>query len=81
MQLSNQLLNRLTAGLVAVIIGFTSSIALIYQVVIVLGGTAELVASWVLMLGLAMGVTSIGLSYYYKIPTCINSCSFWSYTP
>ena len=76
MQLSNQLLNRLTAGLVAVIIGFTSSIALIYQVVIVLGGTAELVASWVLMLGLAMGVTSIGLSYYYKIPILIA----WSTT-
>ena len=76
MQLSNQLLNRLTAGLVAVIIGFTSSIALIYQVVIVLGGTADLVASWVLMLGLAMGVTSIGLSYYYKIPILIA----WSTT-
>lgn len=76
MQLSNQLLNRLTAGLVAVIIGFTSSIALIYQVVIVLGGTAELVASWVLMLGLAMGITSIGLSYYYKIPILIA----WSTT-
>ena len=76
MQLSNQLLNRLTAGLVAVIIGFTSSIALIYQVVIVLGGTAELVASWVLILGLAMGVTSIGLSYYYKIPILIA----WSTT-
>ncbi|MFY8325159.1 benzoate/H(+) symporter BenE family transporter [Pseudoalteromonas sp. ZZD1] len=76
MQLSDQLINRITAGLVAVIIGFTSSIALIYQVVIVLGGTADLVASWVLMLGLAMGVTSIGLSYYYKIPILIA----WSTT-
>jgi len=76
MHLSDQLLNRATAGLVAVIIGFTSSIALIYQVVIVLGGTADLVASWVLMLGLAMGVTSIGLSYYYKVPILIA----WSTT-
>ncbi len=66
-----QLLNRTIAGLVAVIIGFTSSIALIYQVVIVLGGTPELVASWVLMLGLVMGTTSIGLSYYYKVPILI----------
>lgn len=76
MQLSDQLINRLTAGLVAVIIGFTSSIALIYQVVIVLGGTADLVASWVLTLGLAMGVTTIGLSYYYKVPILIA----WSTT-
>lgn len=76
MQISDQLLNRTTAGLVAVIIGFTSSIALIYQVVIVLGGTPDLVASWVLTLGLAMGVTSIGLSYYYKTPILIA----WSTT-
>ncbi len=76
MQISDQILSRVTAGLVAVIIGFTSSIALIYQVVIVLGGTADLVASWVLTLGLAMGVTSIGLSYYYKIPILIA----WSTT-
>lgn len=76
MKISDQLLSRATAGLVAVIIGFTSSIAMIYQVVIVLGGTADLVASWVLMLGLAMGVTSIGLSYYYKIPILIA----WSTT-
>ncbi|WP_394189419.1 benzoate/H(+) symporter BenE family transporter [Pseudoalteromonas atlantica] len=76
MVLSDQLLNRITAGLVAVIIGFTSSIALIYQVVIVLGGTPDLVASWVLMLGLAMGGTSIALSYYYKLPILIA----WSTT-
>ena len=61
----DQLVSRVMAGLVAVIIGFTSSVALIYQVVIVLGGTPELVASWILMLGLVMGSTSIILSYYY----------------
>ncbi|HDY92304.1 MAG TPA: hypothetical protein ENH79_09285, partial [Pseudoalteromonas sp.] len=59
MKVSDQLLNRITAGLVAVIIGFSSSIALIYQVVITLGGTPDLVASWILMLGLVMGITSI----------------------
>ena len=76
MKVSDQLLNRITAGLVAVIIGFSSSIALIYQVVITLGGTPELVASWILMLGLVMGITSIGLSYYYKVPVLIA----WSTT-
>jgi len=76
MAFSDQLLNRATAGLVAVIIGFASSIALIYQVVIILGGTPDLVASWILMLGLVMGTTSIGLSYYYKVPVLIA----WSTT-
>ncbi|ASM55785.1 MULTISPECIES: benzoate/H(+) symporter BenE family transporter [Pseudoalteromonas] len=72
----DQLVSRVMAGLVAVIIGFTSSVALIYQVVIVLGGTPELVASWILMLGLVMGSTSIILSYYYKVPILIA----WSTT-
>lgn len=76
MMVSDQLLNRITAGLVAVIIGFASSIALIYQVVITLGGTPDLVASWILALGLVMGLTSIGLSYYYKVPILIA----WSTT-
>ena len=76
MAFSDQLLNRATAGLVAVIIGFASYIALIYQVVITLGGTPDLVASWILMLGLVMGTTSIGLSYYYKVPVLIA----WSTT-
>jgi len=76
MAFSDQLLNRATAGLVAVIIGFASSIALIYQVVITLGGTPDLVASWILMLGLVMGTTSIGLSYFYKVPVLIA----WSTT-
>jgi len=73
---TDQLLSRIMAGLVAVIIGFSSSIALIYQVVITLGGTPELVASWILMLGLVMGGTSIVLSFYYKVPILIA----WSTT-
>ena len=73
---TDQLLSRTMAGLVAVIIGFSSSIALIYQVVITLGGTPDLVASWILMLGLVMGSTSIVLSFYYKVPILIA----WSTT-
>jgi len=49
----------------------TSSIALIYQMVINLGGDSAIVSSWLLVLGLAMGITSIGLSLYYKIPILI----------
>ena len=43
---------------------------------ITLGGTPELVASWILMLGLVMGGTSIVLSFYYKVPILIA----WSTT-
>ena len=43
---TDQLLSRTMAGLVAVIIGFSSSIALIYQVVITLGGTPEVITTW-----------------------------------
>jgi len=59
------------AGLVSVIVGFTSSVALIYQTVINLGGDTSLAASWLLALGLAMGVTSIGLSLFYRLPILI----------
>ncbi|PAJ73582.1 hypothetical protein CJF42_15060 [Pseudoalteromonas sp. NBT06-2] len=64
-------LNWATPGFVAVLIGMTSSIALIYQMVINLGGDSAIVSSWLLVLGLAMGITSIGLSLYYKIPILI----------
>ena len=61
----------MSAGLVAVIVGFSSSIALIYQAVINLGGNSTLVASWFLALGISMGSLSIALSCYYRIPILI----------
>lgn len=69
--LVNRIISSTVAGLVAVIIGFTSSVALIYQTVISLGGDASLASSWILALGLSMGITSIALSFYYRIPILI----------
>ena len=69
--LVNRVLSITVAGLVAVVIGFTSSVALIYQTVISLGGDTALASSWVLTLGLSMGITSIALSFYYRIPILI----------
>ena len=71
MQKIQNILNWSTPGFVAVLIGMTSSIALIYQMVINLGGDSTIVSSWLLVLGLAMGITSIGLSIYYKVPLLI----------
>lgn len=70
--LVNRILSAGVAGLVAVIIGFASSIALIYQTVINLGGDASLAASWLLTLGLVIGISSIALSLYYRIPVLIS---------
>ena len=69
--LVNRIISSAVAGLVAVIIGFASSVALIYQTVINLGGDASLASSWILTLGLSMGVTSIALSFYFRIPILI----------
>lgn len=69
--LVNRILSSAISGLVAVIIGFTSSVALIYQTVINLGGDSSIASSWVLTLGLSMGISSIGLSLYYRIPLLI----------
>ncbi|KGK00528.1 hypothetical protein ND16A_3288 [Thalassotalea sp. ND16A] len=69
--LVNRLLSASVTGLVAVVIGFASSAALIYQTVITLGGDVSLAASWILTLGLSMGLTSIGLSLFYRVPILI----------
>jgi len=71
LQQVNSIIAAMSAGLVAVIVGFSSSIALIYQLVINLGGDTHLVASWLLALGISMGVLSILLSYLYRIPILI----------
>ncbi|TEW52676.1 benzoate/H(+) symporter BenE family transporter [Psychromonas algicola] len=67
----NSIMAAMSAGLVAVIIGFSSSVALIYQLVLNLGGDTHLVASWFLALGMSMGSLSIILSCYYRIPILI----------
>ena len=67
----NSIIAAMSAGLVAVIVGFSSSISLIYQLVINLGGDSHLVASWFLALGVSMGLLSILLSYFYRIPILI----------
>lgn len=69
--LVNQIISASVAGLLAVIIGFASSVALIYQTVINLGGDASLASSWILTLGLSMGFTSIALSFYYRVPILV----------
>ncbi|WP_145556815.1 benzoate/H(+) symporter BenE family transporter [Yersinia canariae] len=56
------------AGFVAVLVGYTSSAAIIFQAAEAAGANAAQIGGWLSMLGLGMGVTSIGLSLYYRTP-------------
>ncbi|MCX8961643.1 benzoate transporter BenE [Erwinia psidii] len=58
----------LMAGFVAVLVGYTSSAAIIFQAASAAGASAVQTGGWLCMLGLAMGLTSVGLSLYYRAP-------------
>lgn len=60
--------SHISAGFTAVLVGYTSSIVIIIQAATALGASAQQTESWLLALGLAMGLSSIGLSWYYKTP-------------
>ncbi len=63
--------SAVVAGFVAVLIGFTSSVALIFQAAQALSATPAQTASWLWALGIGMGVTSIVLSLVYRLPILI----------
>ncbi len=59
------------AGFVTVLVGFTSSVALIFQAAQNLSATPAQTASWLLALGIGMAVPSIILSKIYRQPILI----------
>ncbi len=59
---------HLSAGLIAVLVGYTSSVAIVFQAAHAAGATPSQIGSWLLALGLGMGVTCIGLSLYFRSP-------------
>ena len=61
-------LSTLVAGAVTVLVGFTTSIALVFQAAYASGASPAQAASWIWALGLAMGVTCVGLSLRYRMP-------------
>ena len=60
--------SAIVAGFVAVLVGFTSSVAIVFAAAGSLGATPAQTTSWIWALGLGMGVTSIGLSLAYRQP-------------
>lgn len=61
-------LSHISAGFIAVLVGYTSSAAIVFQAATAAGAGAAHISSWLLALGLGMGVTCIGLSLYYRSP-------------
>lgn len=68
MQKTDWSLSAIVAGFVAVLVGFASSVAIVFQAAAAAGASAEITASWIGVLGFAMGVSCIGFSWYYKAP-------------
>ncbi len=61
-------LSTVVAGFVAVLVGFSSSAAIVFSAAQALGASPAQTASWMWALGLGMGVSSLGLSLWYKKP-------------
>ena len=61
-------ISTLVAGFVAVLVGFTSSVVIVFQAAAALGATPAQATSWIWALGLGMGLTSLGLSWHYRMP-------------
>src|SRR3990167_5606012 len=64
-------LSAATAGFVAVLVGFTSSVAIVFQAAQAFGATPELITSWMWALGLGMGLCSAIPSLILKQPVMV----------
>lgn len=61
-------LSHIAAGTAAVIVGYSSAVVLVIETARAAGASPEQTISWLVMLGLGMGVTCIGLSWFFKMP-------------
>jgi benzoate membrane transport protein len=64
-------LSAATAGFVAVLVGFTSSVAIVFQAATALGATPAQLASWMWALGLGMGLCSLLPSLWLRQPVMV----------
>ena len=59
---------HVSAGFIAVLVGYTSSAAIVFEAAHAAGASPAEMASWLWALGLGMGLTCIGLSLYFRSP-------------
>lgn len=67
--------SAVVAGFVAVLVGYTSSVAIVFQAAQALGASSAQTASWMWALGLAMGISCIGLSLRFRLPVLTAWCT------
>ncbi|KQA27607.1 benzoate transporter [Vibrio metoecus] len=61
-------LSHLSAGFTTVLVGYTSSVVIVIQAATASGANPAQIESWLLTLGVVMGLTSILYSWFYKTP-------------
>ena len=64
-------LSAATAGFVAVLVGFTSSVAIVFQAAQALGATPAQTSSWMWALGLGMGLCTLLPSLWWRMPVMV----------
>ncbi|MBU1360703.1 MAG: benzoate/H(+) symporter BenE family transporter [Gammaproteobacteria bacterium] len=64
-------LSAFTAGFVAVLVGFTSSVAIVFQAALAFGATPAQISSWMWALGIGMGLASAVPSLWLRKPVMI----------
>jgi benzoate membrane transport protein len=64
-------LSAFTAGFVAVLVGFTSSVAIVFQAALSFGATPEMVASWMWALSIGMGLCTLVPSLWLRKPVMV----------
>jgi len=60
--------SHISAGFIAVLVGYTSSAAIVFSAASAAGADAAHLSSWLLALGLGMGATCIALSLHFRAP-------------
>ncbi|HCD7969841.1 benzoate/H(+) symporter BenE family transporter [Citrobacter amalonaticus] len=61
-------LPTLLSGFVAVLVGYASSAAIIWQAAVAAGASSAQIAGWMSALGLAMGISTLILTLWYRAP-------------
>jgi benzoate membrane transport protein len=70
-KLSDLSVSATVAGFVAVLVGFTSSVAIVFQAATALGATPEQISSWMWALGLGMGLCTLLPSLWLRKPVMV----------
>ena len=64
-------LSAFVAGFVAVLVGFTSSVAIVFQAAQAFGATPQQISSWMWALGVGMGLCSLLPSLWWRKPVMV----------